>query len=127
MSSSRKLAAVVGATVAASAVLVLPASPAFAATCRARVSFGVSSGTGSATEFNSGESATRCALVQVRIRGYLGAGIYQDYLGPQSNSSSHREASANSYTWYGKAKPSVASPWKEHSWGTSGEWKLFQG
>lgn len=125
MSSVRTLAAACGTTVLVTVLFLLPSGPALAATCQARVNYEVSSGLGAATEFNSGAAATRCALVQVKIRGYLGGGVYQNYLGPQSATSSHREASANSYTWFGRAKPSTT--WSEQQWTASGEWKNFHG
>jgi hypothetical protein len=123
--SVKKIAATFGATILVSGILLLPSSPAAAATCAGRVTYGVTAGTGSATMYNSTSTSSRCALVQVKIRGYLGGGVYQNYLGPQNASSSHRDATANSYTWYGRAVPS--SSWVEKQWTRSGDSKFFEG
>lgn len=125
MYSARKLAATLGATVLLSGLFLLPSSPAIAATCAGRVTFGVNGSTGSATMYNSSSASSHCALVQVKIRGYLGGGNYQNYFGPQSATSSHRDASANSYTWFGRAVPSDV--WVEQQWTVSGTSKFFQG
>lgn len=124
----RKIMAVLAALVAAAAVVVLDQSPALAATCKARVNFGISGSTGSATEFNGQSAGDKCALVQVHMAAYMGSGITIHSYGPQSSGSSYVSAYVvPSYgaAWYGKAKPSTT--WSEQQWYVDGQWKTFAG
>lgn len=123
----RKIMATVAAAVLAAGIAVAAnPSPAFAATCQARVNYGTSGSTGSATEFNGQSQGAACALVRVRISSYLGGGISSNTWGPQSNASSYASAyGVISFGWYSNAMPSTI--WSEQQWLTNNTWKTFAG
>ncbi len=124
----RRTIAAAAALVAACAVILVNQSPAFAATCSARITFGISNSTGSATEYNGQSIGAACALVKVHIAAYMGSGFTTHTYGPESNASSYASAYVvPSYGagWYGGAKPSTQ--WSEKLWTVDGQWKSFEG
>jgi len=122
-----RVAAAIGSLILASGLLLLPSSPAYAATCKARVNFQAYSGHGAATEYNGATPADSCSSVQVHINTYIGGGFYSDCYGPTSSTSSYRECIGSTPKWYGRAQPS--SSWSELQWANSqnNEWKTFTG
>lgn len=129
MSARKRLAALLSATAVASGLALLPASPAFAASCQARANFSVSGGgQGSLVIFNGTSAATQCAQIQAQIRVYFGGThYYSDVYGPVSTASSAVTASPGSHEWYGHAKPSIT--WSYQRWynDQNNTWKTFVG